>query len=78
IVRLTLDLFSLNADQLKDPRIKESVKAGKKFGYMAPSFRKEYAKWLNDAKTDVTRQTRAAQSIEWIAEGKDRFWQYKK
>lgn len=137
--------FSLfNADQLKDPRMKESVKAGKKFGYMdkirtlselpsekiltgylkeiiainasgvkkptpskkeqvpvevpaffferlnkhpkakkvfeskSPSFRKEYAKWLNDAKTDATRETRATQSIEWISEGKGRFWQYEK
>lgn len=131
------------AEVMKDEAIQESVKAGKKFGYMdkvkdlselpdkktlvayikeamtlnengiakpkevkekvevivpkefiealqqdktansifeskSPSFRKNYNVWVADAKTDETRQKRIAQSIEWIREGKDRFWQIKK
>ncbi len=138
--------FSLyKAELMKDPKIQESVKAGKKFGYMdklkdvselpsekvlvaylkealelnangfakpkpvkeksttelvtpqafidalqrnnrantvfeskSPSFRKNYILWIADAKTDETRNKRIEQSLEWIAEGKDRFWQSKK
>jgi uncharacterized protein YdeI (YjbR/CyaY-like superfamily) len=131
------------AELMKDKIIQESVKAGKKFGYMdkvkdlselpnkkviaayikeamelnangiakpkaakekveavapeefiaslqqdktafsiyeskSPSFRKNYIIWVADAKTDETRQKRIAQSLEWIREGKDRFWQSKK
>lgn len=136
--------FSLfKAELMKDKMIRESVKAGKKFGYLdkvkdmsglpdkkvlvayikevmelnangilkpkvvkekvevvapkefiellqkdqlafsiyeskSPSFRKNYIVWIADAKTDETRQKRITQSLEWIREGKDRFWQSKK
>lgn len=136
--------FSLyKAELMKDKMIQESVKAGKKFGYMdkvkdlselpnkkvltayikeamelnssgiskpkvvkekvevvapkefiealeqdkiafsvyeskSPSFRKNYIIWIADVKTDETRQKRITQSLEWIREGKDRFWQSKK
>ncbi len=42
------------------------------------AFRKEYLVWIIDAKTDATREKRIEQSLEWIAEGKGRFWQYAK
>ncbi|WP_057938094.1 YdeI/OmpD-associated family protein [Algoriphagus resistens] len=42
------------------------------------AFRKEYLVWIMDAKTEATRQKRIAQSMEWIGEGKRRFWQYEK
>jgi len=42
------------------------------------SFRKDYLIWITDAKTEATRQTRMEQALGWIAEGKGRFWQYKK
>lgn len=48
------------------------------FESKSPSFRKSYIVWIADAKTDETRQRRIDQSMEWIAEGKDRFWQSKK
>jgi uncharacterized protein YdeI (YjbR/CyaY-like superfamily) len=137
--------FSIyKAEFLKDKEIIESVKAGKKFGYMdkikdlsdlptkkvlvayineamainekgvkkeifksdnpkvletpdylivalsankkakaiweskSDAFRKDYLVWIIDAKTDATRQKRIEQSLEWIAEGKGRFWQYAK
>ncbi|RQO65808.1 hypothetical protein DBR43_26530 [Pedobacter sp. KBW06] len=48
------------------------------FDSKSPSFRKEYLVWITDAKTEATRQKRMEQSLEWIAEGKGRFWQYEK
>ncbi|MHA4810003.1 YdeI/OmpD-associated family protein [Flavitalea flava] len=59
-------------------RLNKDPKAKKLFESKSPSFRKEYAKWLIDAKTDDTREKRVAQSLQWIAEGKGRFWQYEK
>ena len=42
------------------------------------SFRKEYIVWITDAKTDETRQKRINEALEWIAEGKGRFWKHQK
>ncbi len=44
----------------------------------APSHRREYNMWIQDAKTDDTRNRRMSQAIEWIAEGKGRNWKYEK
>ncbi len=54
------------------------AKASKIFNEQSPSFRKNYIVWITDAKTDATRQKRIEQSLEWIAQGKGRFWQYEK
>lgn len=48
------------------------------FESKSASFRKDYLVWIIDAKTEATRQKRIEQSLEWIAEGKGRFWQYEK
>ena len=48
------------------------------FESKSSSFRKDYLVWITDAKTEATRQKRIEQSMEWIAEGKGRFWQYEK
>ena len=42
------------------------------------AFRKDYLVWIIDAKTEATREKRIEQSLEWIADGKGRFWQYNK
>jgi uncharacterized protein YdeI (YjbR/CyaY-like superfamily) len=42
------------------------------------SFRKEYIVWITDAKTAETRQKRISEALEWIAEGKGRFWKHRK
>jgi uncharacterized protein YdhG (YjbR/CyaY superfamily) len=34
--------------------------------------------WITDAKTQTTRTKRMAQAVEWMAEGKDRNWKYRK
>jgi uncharacterized protein YdeI (YjbR/CyaY-like superfamily) len=53
-------------------------KAKEVFDTKSPSFRKNYIVWITDAKTDATREKRMMQSLEWIAEGKGRFWQFEK
>ncbi|PKB18250.1 DUF1801 domain-containing protein [Flavobacterium sp. 5] len=58
--------------------LKNDKKATEIFESKSPSFRKNYIIWLADAKTEGTLQKRIDQSLEWIAEGKDRFWQSKK
>lgn len=55
--------------------LENNPKAKEIFESKSPSFRKNYIIWLNDAKTDATRQKRIEQSLEWIGEGKGRFWQ---
>ena len=58
--------------------LEASPKAKEVFESKPPSFRKNYLVWITGAKTEATRQQRIEQSLEWIAAGKDRFWQYKK
>ena len=41
------------------------------------SQRKEYIVWINEAKTEATREKRIATTVEWVAEGKTRNWKYK-
>lgn len=42
------------------------------------SCRKEYIRWITEAKTVPTRERRVATTIEWLAEGKRRNWKYEK
>lgn len=58
--------------------LQKNPQANAIFESKSPSFRKNYIIWMADAKTDETREKRITQSLEWIAEGKDRFWQSKK
>ncbi|MES2006117.1 MAG: YdeI/OmpD-associated family protein [Bacteroidota bacterium] len=59
-------------------RLSTDPKAKEIFNTKSNSFRKEYIVWISDAKTDETRQKRLAEAMEWIAEGKSRFWKSKK
>jgi uncharacterized protein YdeI (YjbR/CyaY-like superfamily) len=58
--------------------LKANARANKVFNEKSDAFRKDYIIWVSDAKAEDTRQKRLAQSLEWIAEGKGRFWQYAK
>jgi len=58
--------------------LKKNKKASSVFESKSPSFQKEYIKWIAEAKTDETGNKRIKQAIEWIEEGKGRFWQYQK
>lgn len=45
---------------------------------LSPSKQREYIAWLEDAKTEATRQKRLDQAAEWIADGKGRHWKYER
>ena len=55
-----------------------SPKAQAVWDGFAPSHRREYSEWVSEAKRAETRAQRVAQSVEWIAEGKQRNWKYQK
>ena len=44
--------------------------AFKIFESFAPSLRKEYIRWVVDAKVTSTRERGISQAVQWIAEGK--------
>jgi len=56
--------------------LKKNAKAGKVFQEFSNSARREYVEWITEAKTGGTREKRLAQTIEWVAEGKQRNWKY--
>ena len=48
------------------------------FNKFSPSHKREYIEWINDAKTEPTRNKRIADAIQWLQEGKLRNWKYEK
>lgn len=48
------------------------------FDAFSTSKKRDYVEWLDEAKTEATRQRRLQQAVEWIAEGKSRNWKYEK
>jgi len=54
------------------------AKAAAGFKALSPGKQREYVAWLEEAKTDETREKRLAQALEWMAEGKGRNWKYEK
>ncbi len=58
--------------------LKTKPKAKEIFETKSASFRKDYIIWITDAKTEATRQKRMEQALDWISQGKGRFWQYEK
>jgi uncharacterized protein YdeI (YjbR/CyaY-like superfamily) len=47
----------------------------KKFSY---SNKKDYVEWIEEAKTEATRDKRIETAVGWISEGKSRNWKYMK
>lgn len=61
------DLFSaLNKN-------KHAIKAFSKFSY---SQKNEYIQWVEEAKTEATRNKRIETTVIWVSEGKIRNWKY--
>jgi len=56
--------------------LKKNAKARKTFDAFAPSHRREYVEWITEAKREATRLKRVEQTVEWLAEGKQRNWKY--
>ncbi len=50
--------------------------AQRHFAAFTPGKRRDYLVWLNEAKTDATRERRLQTALEWIAAGKSRNWKY--
>ena len=50
--------------------------ARKAFDAFTLSQQREYVEWIVEARRAATRESRIAQAVEWIAEGKTRNWRY--
>ena len=48
------------------------------FEKFSPSHRREYVMWIEEAKTEATRNKRLATTVEWLSEGKSKNWKYEK
>ena len=60
----------LTADLVKNKKAKEV------FENFSTSQKREYCDWITEAKTEVTRYKRLAESVLWLSEGKQRLWKY--
>ena len=58
--------------------LSQNKKAKIVFERFSPSHQREYAEWINEAKTDATKNKRIATTMEWLNEGKPRNWKYMK
>jgi uncharacterized protein YdeI (YjbR/CyaY-like superfamily) len=58
--------------------LRRSAAARKTFEAFPPGQQREYIDWLEDAKRPETREKRLAQAIEWMEEGKERNWKYRR
>jgi hypothetical protein len=56
--------------------LRRSPEAKATFDAFPPSKQKEYVEWIEEAKTEETRERRLATAIEWMEEGKPRMWKY--
>ena len=53
-------------------------KANNTFNNFSPSHKREYIEWIEDAKTEETKNKRILTTIEWLTEGKSRNWKSEK
>ena len=58
--------------------IKKNKKAWGTYEKFSPSAKKDYVEWIDEAKSEETRNKRLLQAIEWMAEGKPRNRKYMK
>ncbi|XVJ66983.1 MAG: hypothetical protein HEQ40_12735 [Lacibacter sp.] len=56
--------------------LKKNKKALANFEKYPPSHKNEYILWIEEAKREETRVKRIEQTVEWVAEGKQRNWKY--
>lgn len=56
--------------------LKKNAKARASWERFTPAQQREYVDWLTEAKQAATRERRLAQTIEWLAAGKQRNWKY--
>ena len=58
--------------------LRRNEKAWATYQELSPSNKREYVEWVSDAKREATREKRIATAVEWMAEGKERNWKYKR
>lgn len=58
--------------------LRKNAKARAAFEAFPPSHRREYIEWIEEAKQDRTRARRLATTLEWLTQGKDRNWKYRR
>lgn len=58
--------------------IKKNKKALETYENFSPSNKRDYADWINGAKSEETRKKRMGEAVEWMSEGKPRMWKYMK
>ena len=69
-------VVNMPADFMK--AIEANKEALETYQNFSPSNQRDYADWINDAKTEKTRSERMETAIEWMSEGKPRMWKYMK
>ncbi|MBK8848410.1 MAG: YdeI/OmpD-associated family protein [Bacteroidetes bacterium] len=74
--KVTKAELPLHLDFLK--ALSKTKKALQVFHDFSLSHRNEYAGWINEAKTEATRNKRIEQAIEWLNEGKGKNWKYER
>ena len=75
-VKVTLELHTAPRD-VEIPRpltdaLAQDAKARANFERLAYTHRKEYARWIGEAKRDQTRRRRITQALELLRQGKTR------
>lgn len=58
--------------------ISGSAAAKRHFAAFTPAKQREYIEWITEAKREATRAQRITQAVQWITEGKPRYWKYQK
>ena len=56
--------------------LSKNSKARKTFENFSYSHKKEYVRWITDAKREETRTKRLKTAIQWLAQGKPQNWKY--
>ena len=59
-----------------DAALRGQAGARQRFDAFTANQQREYVAWIVEARREATRQSRIAQAVEWIAEGKTRYWKY--
>jgi uncharacterized protein YdeI (YjbR/CyaY-like superfamily) len=69
---------SLEVPAILDAALEANPIARATFDALAPSHKREYIEWIEEAKREETRAKRVATTIEWLMEGKSRNWKYER
>jgi uncharacterized protein YdeI (YjbR/CyaY-like superfamily) len=56
--------------------LKRNKVARETFEAFSNSHKREYIEWITDAKTEATKEKRLEKTLEMLAEGKSRNWEY--